>query len=555
MFHFSSFVFQHRSSQSSTLLSQEEQSSTILINRIRANRKKRYGSRDGKGGLRGFFNLGAVTASRLQSYVVLGGMVVGAAVVLGPWMIHEYKELLGLYYTPLDPSHQPALSVEWWESEWRKMNPTWRRGESEDGFYEGAFAFVASRTGRDIHSADSFRRTHPSYRDAPSPSPTRWKGLVRKVQHVRGKSTDPASPAPPPKEEGKAGSTPRVLIPLCGDTPLLAHFATQGFLVDGIDGSQTAMRAAVERTERVLPVSLFHRVRLHWEDFFSPVLWAKNGPLALAPSTMTETGEEATRVGGGDERSESGASISSALIEPSSRHAPDRAAVSVAQYARGKKGDDTGACTHSHGSRPSGDPLAERPPLSPSFDLIYERQGITSIPYAQRENYAYLLQRALKPDGILYVEGIFRTGRVANNKSSGPPFGLSRKELRRLFGVPPTTSDATSLDPSSSSSSSDVGRDHREGEGNTMSAASTGMKKGTGKKTKIDQGTKGDLFSGFQVDCEERNDALTMLSREDRVLRRVPKELYVTPFHCVIYRKAAVNAARVKQLAEERAQH
>lgn len=558
MFHFSSFAFQQRSPHSSTLLSQEEQSATILINRIRANRKKRYGPGGGNGGLRSFFRLRAVTASHLQTYVILGGMVFGAAVVLGPWMIREYKELLGLYYTPLDPSHQPGLSVQWWESEWRKMNPTWRRGESVDDFYEAPFAFVASRTGRDIHSAASFRQTHPSYRDPPLPSPR--SGLTGKLHDYffSFRKSSGGQPAPPRGKEETDANPPRVLIPLCGDTPLLAHFAAQGYQVDGIDGSQTAIRAAVERTERVLPMSLFHRVRLHWDDFFSPALWEKKGPLALVPSTERVTGEDAPMEGKRRSGEESGTeeSMSSTLLVHSPRHAPHRGASSSSSptlYDRVDQGDDPA-------TRPHAGHRAEGPLLSPTFDLIYERQGLTSVPFAQRENYAYLLQRALKPDGILYVEGIFRTGRVANNKHAGPPFGLSRKELRRLFGaVPSTSSDAPSLDPSSSSpstSASHVATDPlEEGHGSGSNASTMAIKKGTGKKpTKMNQGGERDLFSGFEVECEERNDALTMLSREDRVLRRIPKELYVTPFHCVIYRKGAVNAARVKQLAEERVQ-
>lgn len=386
-----------RFQSSSSLFTESEQSASLLINRIRQNRRKNRPK-----GAPGFFNFRAITASRLQGYVVAGGILLGAGIVLGPWLIHEYKEFLGMHWTPLDPSHMPALSCDWWESEWRKMNPVWRRGESEEGFYEGPFNFIEEKTGRDVHSADTFRATHPS------------------------STVQTASSTSPP---------PRVLIPLCGDTPLLRHMAMMGYQVDGVDSSQTAMRAAVERTERGLPRELFPRVRLHWSDFFSPELWETGGPL----------------------------------------HGPQQ------EEARHAKGS------------------AKNIPPYPTYDIIYERQGLTAIPLSQRADYAHLLQRALKPDGLLYVEGIFRTGRVANNKLAGPPFGLSRRELKTLFPESTVTT--------------------------------------TGKSSK-----------GFHVVCEEKNDALAQLSREDRVLRRVPKELYVTPFHCVVFRDEAVNNERMKIL-------
>ncbi|EPY17077.1 hypothetical protein STCU_10834 [Strigomonas culicis] len=111
---------------------------------------------------------------------------------------------------------------------------------------------------------------------------------------------------------------------------------------------------------------------------------------------------------------------------------------------------------------------------------------MTSIDRERRPDYAYLLKRALKDDGVLYVEGCFRTGRVRGNKVKGPPYGLSRAELEQLFPV----------------------------------------------------------AQGYHVRCEERTDAMQLLRREDRVLRRVPRELYVTPFSCVVFGEKAVNLER-----------
>ncbi|CCW68474.1 unnamed protein product [Phytomonas sp. Hart1] len=127
--------------------------------------------------------------------------------------------------------------------------------------------------------------------------------------------------------------------------------------------------------------------------------------------------------------------------------------------------------------------LWEGPLKGKKFDIIYERQGITSLNRDQRPNYVYLLKQALKDDGLIYVEGIFRTGRVKGNKVRGPPYSLSHKEIEYLF---PTS-------------------------------------------------------EGYFVRCEEKVSAMSRLSLEDRVLRRVPQELYVTPFKCVVFRAAGVN--------------
>lgn len=564
MFRLSPFFHQMNSPHSSPILSQEEQSATILINRIRANRKKRLGNRGG--GRHGFFNFRAVTASRLQGYVVAGGMVIGAAVVLGPWLISEYKELLGLHYTPLDPSHQPGLGVEWWESEWRKMNTTWRKGESDDSFFENLCRFVESRTGRDLRSAESFVNTHPSH----SPPPQNNKD---------NNNTSSAMITFRPSSSSSTFPRPRVLIPLCGDSPMLARFALGGYDVDGIDASQTAMRSAVERTERVVPVSLFSRIRLHWEDFFSPTLWEKGGPLdeknhVSAASALSSGWQENNH---GD-KMEAGKEMKKGWFWGrfySSKSTKDDAAAAVDSFPLSSSSHRSASASSSSSSRNE----------VPQFDLIYERQGMTSIPFSQREDYAYLLQRALKPDGLLYVEGIFRTGRVANNKHAGPPFGLSRRELRHLFsdsssvengeeaeasvrrgmttdgsGSGKDGGDAmTSSDPSLSSSPPQKDPHLHQEEGKQTKHHHLfpfHNKWETKKKVKKEEERKKlDLFSEFHVECEERNDALASLSREDRVLRRVPRELYITPFHCVIYRKgsAAVNLRRVQELAQQAA--
>ncbi|KPA74643.1 putative mitochondrial hypothetical protein [Leptomonas pyrrhocoris] len=383
----------------------DEIESDMLINRLRRSK------------VRNPFSLRALTGTRLQGFAAAGGIILGAAVFLGPWMLEEYREMLGNKFVPLPPSQMPHTSPEWWENEWRKMNSTWRAGESTRDFFVGPYSFVKEQTGRDLSSAMDFVRTSPTAGslsssgggNSSSGNAAGGHGLLSRGVHLFYRSTAKPSPAVTFSSSSPASShatplvppdAPQMLVPLCGDSPILRTAALQGFEVDGVDSSQTALRSAVERSEEGLPVERFRQIHLHWKNFFAPELW--EGPL------------------------------------------------------KGKK-----------------------------YDVIYERQGMTSLNREQRPDYAYLLKRALKDDGLIYVEGIFRTGRVKGNKLRGPPYSLSKKELEHLFP----------------------------------------------------------LDEGFYVRCEEKTDAMQLLSRENRILKRVPKELYVTPFRCAVFREAAVNLA------------
>ncbi|CAG9569415.1 conserved hypothetical protein [Leishmania major strain Friedlin] len=386
--------------------SAQELDDQLLVNRLRKSRPKSV------------FSLKALTAGRAQSFVAAGGIVLGAAVFLGPWLWEEVQELMGSRYVPLAPSQMPHTSPEWWENEWRKMNPLWRAGESMSDFFVGPYRFVKEQTGRDMSSAADFVRTSPSSALSPfGAAGEQQRSFLHRLKQVFHRSTSPTiCTCVSPVSSGvgaasKGGDSrratasavilpnpPQMLVPLCGDSPIMRTAALQGFEVDAVDSSQTAIQTAVGRTEEGLPREFYPKIHLHWKNFFSPELW--EGPL------------------------------------------------------KGKK-----------------------------YDVIYERQGMTSLNREQRPDYAYLLKRAMKDDGLMYVEGIFRTGRVKGNKLMGPPYSLSKRELQQLFP----------------------------------------------------------LSEGYYVRCEEKTDAMQQLSREHRILKRVPKELYVTPFSCVVFREATVN--------------
>ena len=68
-----------------------------------------------------------------------------------------------------------------------------------------------------------------------------------------------------------------------------------------------------------------------------------------------------------------------------------------------------------------------------AFDFIWDRQGITAVDPNMREDYAFLLKRALKPDGVIYVEGTMRTAKRKRNRNIGPPFHFGEEELAPLF--------------------------------------------------------------------------------------------------------------------------
>jgi hypothetical protein len=72
--------------------------------------------------------------------------------------------------------------------------------------------------------------------------------------------------------------------------------------------------------------------------------------------------------------------------------------------------------------------------LLPQMDFIYDRQGMSAVAPKERADYAFLLQRVLKPDGVLYIEAIHRPmiAQTKNHKN-GPPYNLDEGDIRRLF--------------------------------------------------------------------------------------------------------------------------
>jgi SAM-dependent methyltransferase len=324
--------------------------------------------------------------NQYMTWLVAGGVILGGAVVLGPWIVDETKAAFGYNATIVDASYLPEYTPEWWENEWRKMLIKWRRGEYVANFHAPSYDYIKSIVGRDMAMEP---RQRFAQRVGPSTPPSWWRKLIGQGDGGRKKDIAAA-----------LANKPRALVPMCGDSPILRVLTEQGYQVDGVDSSETAIRTAVEKLEAVLPASAFSSLTLHYKNIFAPSLWNND--------------------------------------------------------------------------------LAGR-----QYDFIYDRQALSALNPSQREDYVFLIKQALKDDGILYVEGIFRTGRVKGNKIRGPPFGLSRAQLRDLFPEQ----------------------------------------------------------EGFFVQCQDAEDnAISLLDTQSKVLRRVPKELHVTTFPCVVFREAGIGA-------------
>lgn len=117
------------------------------------------------------------------------------------------------------------------------------------------------------------------------------------------------------------------------------------------------------------------------------------------------------------------------------------------------------------------------------YDFIYDREGLSATAPHKRDDYAFLIKKAMKDHGgVMYVEGIDRTDRVKSNKTYGPPFELHEPDLKKLFPAE----------------------------------------------------------DGYWVTCDVLEPiSLKHMPPESLVTRRIPKDLYARPFHCVVVKDVA----------------
>jgi hypothetical protein len=385
-------------------------------------------------------------AVRGQLVVVMAGALVGWYFMAYPFFAESFKELFQ-YHRPMEQANLalPTLSVAWWQNQWRKGVQTWRRGESEPGFYNTPCDWVEKVTGKDLRrpfeafgfnpakASDSASRGKTwNLEEAVDDKKFKIKALKRKEDEVEHDAlqmrlqerkgtydpynfSDQEKPPDVPREDRRAvskfendSSRARALVPMCGDSPIVRELAQMGYNVDGVDAVELAIGTNAQKTEIVWGgwnEEPMHRIHLHYSDIFEPSLW---------------------------------------------RMLP-------------RKG----------------------------YDLIWDRQGLSAIDPEARDDYAFVLKRAVKPNGLIYTEGCYRTKRVSKNRSNGPPFHFGHKELTNLFP----------------------------------------------------------LNEGYMVKCNELKEVQREdLRPEDRVLGQIPKEQQVRFFPCVIYLDEAKAKAEYERL-------
>lgn len=323
--------------------------------------------------------------------------IVGTAVGVWSMMGPSIGEGLSAMFHYDRPTQQPdllmpTLSLLWWTNEWRKGAQTWRRGEYEPGFWVAPLEWVKECTGTDAINMPRARlaAAKPKPQAAPeapaavavpvtlvTPKKPWWKfwgGAPKPVPApVVPAATTPTTMVPPTAarsnaalDETKAAAdqwhadedvpqadknVARALVPMSGDSPIVAQLARLGYYTDAVDGCDVAIRSLAEKTEDLLgdtDPGTIRNMHLHYSDIFEPKIWQSD----LA-------------VGG--------------------------------------------------------------------YDLIYDRQGLSAMEPASLEDYAFVLKKALKPEGVLYTEGTFRTNKVPRNRTGGPPFHFGMDQLVQLF--------------------------------------------------------------------------------------------------------------------------
>ena len=373
---------------------------------------------------------------RWQSWMAAGVFAVGTWFMAVPTFVEHWSDIFGTNIK-MEEDRSKAMPVhkgEWWLNEWRKGIATWRRGESYSiYFYEPVFDYLKQTTGKaNILPRDEkhLLRPLPHFTFADDHMDT--APLIR----VKG-AVDPAA-----KSSSPATSTP--LKP-----PAIISHDANAPPASPTDKKKPAA-AVVPSQDPSKPQALV--------------------PLCGDSMIMYHLANHGFQVHGID------------ISDVAFRNFVERA----------EQWDPDGRVTGNYNVMLlwhdvfSG-ALWQRWPHH-SFDLIYDRQGISAFPPGDlREDYSFLLKRALKPGGVMYVEGIDRTPRVKGNTTIGPPFALHEDDIRSLFPE----------------------RD------------------------------------GWMVKCREVPPITEAdLTAEAKVTRRIPKELYAREFPCAVWKPSEIPARK-----------
>eukprot|EP01104_Vermistella_antarctica_P010691 TRINITY_DN2868_c0_g1_i3.p1 TRINITY_DN2868_c0_g1~~TRINITY_DN2868_c0_g1_i3.p1 ORF type:complete len:281 (+),score=41.01 TRINITY_DN2868_c0_g1_i3:176-1018(+) len=197
------------------------------------------------------------------------------------------------------------------------------------------------------------------------------------------------------------GSRLNVLVPLCGDSPILRVIAEDGHNVVGVD----LIARAVARALQLFPEKKF-----------------------VKTSLPRRSGDEdnVSEDGGGGGGGEGGL-----IVWTSEDGTVTLVQGDVFEYLEGKKLLGLG----SEAGRQPGDVDAT------VFDVIYDRAALTAIPPLIRQRYVDGLSASLKDEGYLFIDYLDKSSN-AEELVKGPPWHLGNEGLDRLLLNPEPTSNS-----------------------------------------------------------------------------------------------------------------
>jgi len=312
----------------------------------------------------------------------------GNYMMVYPFMEETFRNIF-MYDRPIEAAQValPSLSTSWWENQWRKGVQSWRNGErGVEGFYNMGCDWVLKQTGKDIRTPfESFGYDKSKASDSAKLG-ERWN--LAEQEHARGirKQEWELQLWDAERERERKRLEDIMVDRAAAEDPYLDKRPTvqkEVRRVSKFGDDKTRPRALV-------PMCGDSPIVRNIADWGYNVDAVDSAVLAIG----TLSSETETAFGGWNE-------------EPMHR-------------------------MHLHQSDIF-DPTLWRMLPRKAYDLIWDRQGMSAIDPEARDDYAFVLKRALKDDGVLYVEGTYRTKRVHRNRIGGPPFHFGYRELTNLF--------------------------------------------------------------------------------------------------------------------------
>ena len=307
-----------------------------------------------------------------------------------PFFEETFKNIFQ-YDRPIEAAQValPTLSTAWWENQWRKGYQNWRAGERGiPGFYNHACDFINECTGKDLRAPFEAFGLDKSKASNSQKLGEAWnRGEIEHARGVRKQEWElqiwEAEQEGERKRLEEIMFERRALNDPYNDAEGKPTVSREIRKVSKFGNDTTRPRALVPMCGDSQIVRELANMGYNVDAIDSSV---------LAISTLSAESEQALK-GWNDEPMHRMHLHQSDIFEPSLwRMLPRR-----------------------------------------GYDVIWDRQGLSAIDPEAREDYAFVLKRALKPDGVLYVEATYRSKRVHRNRFGGPAFHFGFKELTNLF--------------------------------------------------------------------------------------------------------------------------